>query len=78
MYFISTTQFTDLKWGTKRPIMLRDPEFGPVRLRAFGSYGFKVKRAGRLIRQMAGTDARFQTKELAGRFGIAPPPLLRG
>ena len=37
VYFVSTRRFTDLKWGTKNPIMLRDPEFGPVRIRAFGT-----------------------------------------
>ena len=38
IYFISTTRFNDLKWGTKNPVMTRDAEFGPVRLRAFGTY----------------------------------------
>src|SRR5204863_3741464 len=38
VYFVSTRQFTDLKWGTPNPIMMRDPDFGVVRLRAFGSY----------------------------------------
>ena len=38
IYFVNTTRFTDLKWGTKNPIMLRDPEFGPTRIRAFGTY----------------------------------------
>ena len=42
VFFVSTKQFTNQKWGTKNPIMLRDAEFGPVRLRAFGSYAFKV------------------------------------
>ena len=43
VYFCSMRQFTDLKWGTQNPIMMRDPEFGPVRLRAFGTY--KIGRA---------------------------------
>jgi membrane protease subunit (stomatin/prohibitin family) len=43
VYFLSTRTFTDRKWGTKNPIMLRDAEFGVVRLRAFGSYAVKVK-----------------------------------
>src|SRR5919205_1780200 len=42
VYFVSMRTFTDRKWGTKNPIMLRDPEFGPTRLRAFGSFAVKV------------------------------------
>ena len=42
VYFVSTRQITDLKWGTPNPIMLRDPEFGPIRLRAFGTYALKA------------------------------------
>jgi len=43
VYFVSTKRFTDLKWGTKNPIMVRDPEFAMVRLRAFGTYEIRVK-----------------------------------
>ena len=43
VYFVNTTRFSDLKWGTKNPIIARDPEFGPVRLRAFGTYHDKGK-----------------------------------
>ena len=49
VYFISTRQWTDQKWGTQNPIMLRDPEFGPVRLRAFGTYAFKVTDPGTFL-----------------------------
>jgi len=42
VYFVSTRRFTNQKWGTKNPITLRDAEFGPVRLRAFGTYVVKV------------------------------------
>jgi hypothetical protein len=42
IYFVNTNRFTNLKWGTKNPIMLRDPEFGPTRIRAFGTYTVKV------------------------------------
>ncbi|MFT7620832.1 MAG: membrane protease subunit (stomatin/prohibitin family), partial [Planctomycetota bacterium] len=43
VYFVNTRRFTDLRWGTKNPIMLRDAEFGPIRLRAFGTYVIKVE-----------------------------------
>jgi membrane protease subunit (stomatin/prohibitin family) len=61
VYFVSLRQFTDNKWGTMNPIMLRDPEFGPLRLRAFGSYAFRVADPAAFIKQVAGTNARFST-----------------
>jgi len=64
VYFCSTRQFTDLKWGTMNPIMLRDPEFGPVRLRAFGTYVVRVKEPGTFIQQIVGTDGRFTVDEI--------------
>jgi len=68
VFFVSMRQFTDLKWGTKNPIMLRDAEFGPVRLRAFGSYCIKVSDPEQFIKQIAGTDELFQTGEITGQF----------
>jgi membrane protease subunit (stomatin/prohibitin family) len=59
VYFISTRQFTDLKWGTKNPVMLRDPELGPVRLRAFGSYVASVTDPRRLVEQVVGSNKSF-------------------
>jgi len=59
VYFVSTRQFTDLKWGTKNPVMLRDPELGPVRLRAFGSYVASVTNARRVVEQVVGSSKSF-------------------
>jgi membrane protease subunit (stomatin/prohibitin family) len=64
VYFVNTKNFTDNKWGTKNPIMLRDAEFGPVRLRAFGTYAIRVTDAGKFIREIAGTQAHFTTEEV--------------
>ena len=61
VYFVNTKQFTDLKWGTKAPVMLRDNEFGPVRLRAFGSYVMKISDPATFIREVSGTDGNFTT-----------------
>ena len=61
VYFVSTRVFTDMKWGTKNPIMLRDPEFGPVRLRAFGTYAIKVAEPAKFIAQIVGTNGVFTT-----------------
>lgn len=68
VYFVSTRQFTDLKWGTQNPIMLRDPEFGPVRLRAFGSYAMRVKDPGTFIKQIVGTQGRFTTEDITAQL----------
>ncbi len=64
IYFVSTRQFTDLKWGTKNPIMMRDPEFGPVRMRAFGTYAIRVKDPAVFLREIVGTDAEVTTDEV--------------
>ena len=64
IYFVSNRQITDLKWGTPNPIMLRDTEFGPIRIRAFGTYALKAIDAKALIREIVGTDGDFQTDEI--------------
>lgn len=64
IYFVSTNRFTNLKWGTKNPIMLRDPEFGPVRLRAFGTYTVKVADAAKFLTEIVGTDGEFTSDEV--------------
>lgn len=65
IYFINTTRFTDLKWGTKNPIMLRDPEFGPIRLRAYGTYAMKVSDPAVFMREIVGTDGEFTADEIS-------------
>lgn len=64
VYFINTKQFIDQKWGTKNPIMLRDPEFGPIRIRAFGNYAIRIVDAAKFIKEIAGTQAHFTTEEV--------------
>jgi len=64
VYFVNTKQFTDLKWGTSNPIMLRDNDFGVVRLRAFGAYSMRVAEPAEFIKQVAGTNAHFQTEDI--------------
>jgi membrane protease subunit (stomatin/prohibitin family) len=65
IYFVATRRFTDLKWGTKNPVILRDPEFGPVRLRAFGSYAIRVTDPGRFLTEIVGTDGEFTEDEIS-------------
>jgi len=64
VYFVNTKRFTDLKWGTKNPIMLRDPEFNMVRLRAFGTYEIRVQDPKTFIQEIVGTDGHFTTDEI--------------
>ncbi len=65
IYFVNTTRFNDLKWGTKNPIMLRDPEFGPLRLRAFGTYSVRVSDPALFLREIVGTDGEFTMDEIS-------------
>ena len=64
IYFVNTTRVTNLKWGTKNPIMCRDPEFGMVRLRAYGSYAIRVTDPGLFLTEIVGTDGEFTTDEI--------------
>lgn len=64
VYFVSTRQFTDQKWGTKNPVTMRDPEFGPVRVRAFGTYSMRVSDPGTFVKEIVGTDGHFTTEEV--------------
>jgi membrane protease subunit (stomatin/prohibitin family) len=64
VYFVSTRQVTDLKWGTPNPIMLRDPDYGPIRLRAFGHYTLKAVDPRALLTELVGTDAEFEADEV--------------
>jgi len=59
VYFVSTKQLTDLKWGTPNPVMMRDPEFGPIRIRAFGTYALRAVDPGALLKELVGTDSSF-------------------
>ena len=68
VYFVNTKQFTDMKWGTSNPVMLRDQDFGIVRLRAFGAYSLRVADPSGFIKEIAGTNAHFQTEDIDGQL----------
>ncbi|MBM4108767.1 MAG: SPFH domain-containing protein [Phycisphaerae bacterium] len=68
VYFVNTRKFPDQKWGTMNPVMLRDAEFGPVRLRAFGTYVFRVNDPAVFLRDLVGTEGRFTTDEIINQF----------
>jgi membrane protease subunit (stomatin/prohibitin family) len=68
IYFVNTTRFNDLKWGTQNPIMCRDPEFGPVRIRAFGTYSMRVTDPGLFLKEIVGTDGEFTSDEVTNQI----------
>ena len=68
VYFCSMRVFTDLKWGTKNPVIARDAEFGPVRLRAFGSYAIRIKDPAVFLREVVGTDGHFTVDEISDQL----------
>jgi excisionase family DNA binding protein len=63
VYFVSTRLFTGNKWGTANPVMMRDTDFGVVRLRAYGTYDFRVVDVPRFLKEVAGTDQHFRLDE---------------
>lgn len=65
VYYLNTRLFTGNKWGTANPVMMRDPDFGLVRLRAYGTYDFRIVDAPRFLREVAGTDHNFRLDEFA-------------
>ena len=68
VYFFNMRRFTDLKWGTKNPIMLRDKEFGPLRLRAFGTYSVRIKEPLAFIKEIVGTGGHFRTDDISSQL----------
>lgn len=64
VYFVSFRRFTDQRWGTRHPIMLRDAELGPIRLRGFGTFEVLVSDAKTLISSLNGSKAIFDLNEI--------------
>lgn len=67
VYFINTRQFLDQKWGTSSPVMMRDSEFGMIRLRAYGIYSFRVADPKVFLKEVFGTAAYMTTEGVAGQ-----------
>jgi membrane protease subunit (stomatin/prohibitin family) len=65
VYFVNTTVISDLKWGTPNPVMMRDPDFGPVRVRAFGTYTLRAIDPVVLLTELVGTDSVFEADEIS-------------
>ncbi len=68
VYFVNTKQFLDMKWGTSNPVMMRDAEFGMIRLRAFGIYSFKVSDPSAFLKEVFGTNAMMTVEGVEGQI----------
>lgn len=68
VYFINTKQFLDLKWGTSNPVMMRDTDFGMIRLRAFGIYSFRVIDPVVFLKEVFGTSDLFTVEGVEGQI----------
>ena len=64
VYFVNTKQFTGNKWGTSNPIAMRDPEFGMIRVKGYGSYAFKVDDSELFLKELFGTNSSFRTEDI--------------
>jgi excisionase family DNA binding protein len=65
VYYLTMRLFTGNKWGTSNPIMVRDQDFGIVRVRAFGTYDFRIVDPPKFLKEVAGTDNHFRLDEFA-------------
>ena len=64
VYFLSTRTFTDLKWGTSNPVILRDPEFKQVRVKAYGIYFIRINNPSLFFKEYAGTHSVLRVSEI--------------
>lgn len=64
VYFVNTRNFTNLKWGTRNPVIVTDQEFGPVRLRAYGSYVLRVSDPAKFMNEIVGSNGHFTVGEV--------------
>lgn len=68
LYFINTKQFLDRKWGTSNPVMMRDSDFGMIRVRAFGVYAFRVSNPEVFLKEVFGTNGMFTVEDVEGQI----------
>jgi len=64
IFFVNTKQFTNQKWGTVNPIIVRDKDYGVVRIRGFGNYSFKVDDAYVFMKNLSGTNSSYKSSEI--------------
>ncbi|MBO4527812.1 MAG: SPFH domain-containing protein [Victivallales bacterium] len=64
VYFIKRTEQLDRKWGTSQPIVMRDADFGRIRIRAFGNYSYRVGMTDNMLQRFVGAKSEFKAEEL--------------
>lgn len=68
VYYVSTRQYLDQKWGTPEPVTLRDADFGIVRLRAFGTYAMQIQDPQLFVAKIVGTQGMYETRQIEGHL----------
>ncbi len=68
VFFVSTKQFIDQKWGTKNALIINDDRFGMIEVRAFGTFAFKITDGGKFIKEIAGTNEFYSTEDIEGQL----------
>jgi membrane protease subunit (stomatin/prohibitin family) len=68
VYFVNTKQFPDQKWGTPNPVLMRDADFGKVRVRAHGNFSFKISDPALFLREVFGTNGVFDSENIVGQL----------
>src|SRR5687767_10208763 len=68
VYFFNTRTFTDLKWGTANPVMMRDAEFGMIRMRAVGTYAIRIADPKEFFKTVVGTQGLTTTEDILGQL----------
>lgn len=68
VYFINTKRFTGLKWGTQNPIMMRDVDFGNIRLRGYGTFSIKVDDPVKFMRECFGTNTIYRVNNIVDQY----------
>ena len=68
VYFFNTRLFTDLKWGTANPVMMRDAEFGMIRMRAYGTYAIRISDVKTFFQSIVGTQGLTTTEDILGQL----------
>jgi membrane protease subunit (stomatin/prohibitin family) len=71
LYFFSTREQLDQRWGTPNAIVIKDKQFGPLRIRAHGTYSYKLKNPKTFFSKISGTKEIFTTQELEGQLRSA-------
>ncbi len=64
VYYVNMREFIDLKWGTPQPVLVRDKEFGMVRVRAFGTYSMRVRDPQTFVNNVVGSRGSYQTSDI--------------